>query len=140
MQNQIQAATPPQNSSNILVCQLQWWGIHPGRKASEHTLAAAVFQPPDGTAVSGPAAMAPACAPVTGGLTAVAGCSVGVAVVAAVANVEPMGALGVAGDVVGDAAAAVGVAPVVGAGAAWAQSVVSIRQTANTGHDLALAM
>ena len=92
-----------------------------GRKGTERTLAAAVFQPPDGTAVSGPAAMAPACAPVTGGLTAVAGCSVGVAVVAAVAAVEPMGALGVAGDVAGDAAAAAGVAPVVGAGAACTQ-------------------
>lgn len=73
--------------------------------------------------MSGPAATAPACAPVAGGLTAVAGWSVGVAVVAAVAVVEPMGALGVAGDVAGAAAAAVvaaGVA-VVGDGAVGAQ-------------------
>ena len=94
------------------------------RKSKTRTLAAAVFQPPEGSAVSGPAATAPACAPVAGGLTAVAGWSVGVAVVAAVAAVEPMGALGVAGDIAGDAAAtgvAAGVA-VVGAATACAQS------------------
>ena len=95
------------------------------RVAQRHTLAAAVFQPPEGAALVGPAATAPACALFAGGVTgltgsvaaagvrvgvAAAGVMVGVAVVAAVVAVEPMGALGVAGAAVaaGVAAAAAG--------------------------------
>lgn len=59
------------------------------------TLAAAVFQPPEGAALSGPAATAPACPGVAGGVTRV---MLGVDVVAAVVAVAPMGAPGVAGD------------------------------------------
>ena len=57
-------------------------------------MAAAVFQPPEGAAVSGPAATAPACPVVAGGVTRV---MLGVVVVAAVVAVEPTGAPGVAG-------------------------------------------
>ncbi len=102
-------------------------------------MAAAVFQPPEGTALVGSVATAPACAPVAGGVTgftgivaaagvrvgvAAAGVMVGVAVVAAVVAVEPIGALGATG-----AAAAAGLAA-----AAAGEGAASIRLNAQETH------
>ena len=94
------------------------------QKTNRLTFAAAVFQPPEGVALLGPVATAPACEPVAGGLTGVTGLvaaagvrvgvNIDVGVVAAVAVVAPRReAPGVAG-----ATVAAGVAAVAGAWAA----------------------
>lgn len=98
-------------------------------RAKGTTFAAAVFHPPEGAALLGPVATAPAWFGVTGGVIGLtglvaaagvrvgvciklpAGVSVGVAVVAAVAAVEPMGAPEAAGEItaaVGETTAAAG--------------------------------